>query len=131
MAYIFDKDGNAINPATSDLQIAATEAQIATTEAVATPSVIVADAKQVTSTTAPEALVADSTPCKMVWIGAPCDANGAAINTKTAFIGSITTQNIPLLPTNFEGYTFQVSNAATIYIDIGANNESVNYAIFS
>ena len=78
-----------------------------------------------------EPLVADSTSCKGVWIGAPVTiATGAAVNTKGVLVGNDTTQNFPIMPSNFEGKTFLVSDASNLYIKAGEDGESINYIIY-
>ena len=86
--------------------------------------------KTVTAAATPEALVGESTPCKFVWIGAPCDANGASLNTKPAFVGDSSTQNIPLLVANFEGVIIAIDDAQKVYVKVGVNGEAVAYRIF-
>ena len=94
--------------------------------------IIAAGSKDIPDAATPLALTATSTPCSAVWIGAPCDANGAATNTKPAFIG-ITgsgTQVIPLAVSNFEGFTIPCEDAADVFIKVGVNGNDVMYAIF-
>ena len=84
---------------------------------------------------APTTLVAVSTPCQFVWLGAPCDADGVAQNTKPAFIGETALQTtaakgaIPLMPSNFEGLVIQIDDAIKLFIG-GLNTEEVAYRIF-
>ena len=87
--------------------------------------------RTVAASATPEALVSSATPCRSVWIGAPCDANGAAENTKPAFDGDAAGQNMPLLPTNFEGVEIEIDDAAKVYIKVGVNGEKVVYRIFA
>ena len=79
----------------------------------------------------PEKLVAMATPCRMVWVGAPIDANtGLGTNTKPAFIGDVSGQTMPLTTSNFEGYFIPIDDASKVHVKVGANNEKVNYRIF-
>ncbi len=124
MSYVWDADGNRINPATEE-----TLENLVTTNS--PPDVILSGEKTVALAATPEQLVATSTPCKFVWIGAPVtQATGAAVNTKLALIGDSNSQTIPLVQSNFEGFTIVISDASGIHINIGVNGESVRYAIF-
>lgn len=89
------------------------------------------DTKIIAATATPEALVASATPCRSVWIGAPCDADGNAENTKPAFIGDSAGQNIPILTTNFEGVELEINDASKVYVKVGVNGEKVVYRIFT
>ncbi len=89
------------------------------------------DTKIVADTATAEPLVDVPTPCRSVWIGPPCDANGVAGNTKPVFLGDSAGQNKPLLPTNFEGVEIEIDDAAKVYVKVGANGEGVVYRIFS
>lgn len=87
--------------------------------------------KIVASAAIAEPLVAVSTPCRGVWIGAPCGNDGSAENTAPAFIGDDLNQNMPVLPTNFEGYFINIDDAAKLYIKVSVNGEKGNYRIFT
>ena len=95
------------------------------------PTTLAGGTKTVAAAATPEALVGASTPCKFVWIGAPCDGDGASTNTKPAFIGDSASQNIPLLVANFEGVLIAVDDAQKIYVKVGVNGEAVAYRIFA
>jgi len=93
-------------------------------------STIICGVKTVSNPSTPEKLVASSTPCKAVWVGARCNENGVALNTKPCFLGGSSAQYITLRTDNFEGFTFKVSDATNIYVKVGASGEGVFYAIF-
>ncbi len=94
-------------------------------------STIAGGTKTVAATGTPGKLVASSTPCRFVWIGARVDANGAAQNTKPCFIGNITDQNIPVMPANYEGVVIAIDDATKLYVKVGVNGEGVVYRIFA
>jgi len=87
--------------------------------------------KTVASTATPQALVASATPCKFVWLAARVDSNGNPLNTKPVFIGDGSNQNIPLLPSNYEGLVIQIDDAAKLYVKVGVNGQGVAYRIFA
>lgn len=93
------------------------------------PSTLAGGTKIVAAAATPEVLVAVSTPCRSVWIGARVDANGAAQNTKPAFIGNSAGQNIPVMPSNFEGFVVRIDDASKLYVKVGVNGEGVAYRI--
>lgn len=95
------------------------------------PTTFVGTTKTVAAVLVPEQLVAVSTPCKFVWIGSLCTADGAATNTKPVFIGDSATQNIPVVPSNIEGITISINDASKIYVKVGFAGEGVNYRIFA
>jgi hypothetical protein len=87
--------------------------------------------KMVAAAATPEPLVAASTPCKAVWIGPPCEGNGAPTNTKPVFLGDADSQNLPLLPSALAGVTLAIDDAQKLYVKVGANGEGVAYRIFA
>jgi hypothetical protein len=95
------------------------------------PSTFVGDEKVVTQAATAEALVASSTPCKGVWIGAPADADGVTSNTKIAFIGDSAGQNIPLELDNILGFTIAIDDAAKIFVKVGVDGEKVQYRVLA
>ena len=86
--------------------------------------------KVVASTATPEAIATTST-CRGVWVGVPCDADGGTVNTKVCYVGGSATQLIPLLTDSFGGVFIKIDDPSKVFIDIGANGESVNYMIFA
>ena len=86
--------------------------------------------KTVSASATPEKLVALSTPCNGVWIGARHTA-GVASNTREVLIGDSATQNMPIMPTNFEGYFIPINDAAEVYVKVAVNGEGVVYRIFA
>ncbi len=97
----------------------------------APPSTLAGGTKTVAAAATPEKLVANATPCKFVWIGARCDADGSAQNTKPCFIGDSASQNIPVMPANFEGMVIQIDDASKLYVKVGVNGEGVAYRVFA
>lgn len=87
--------------------------------------------KLIADPASPEPLVAQPTPCRMVWVGARVDADGQAVNTKPVFLGDAAEQNIPLLPSNFEGWTIAVDDASKLYVRAGVAGEGIAYRIFA
>jgi hypothetical protein len=98
---------------------------------VKSPTTFTGGSKSVAAAATPEALVASSTPCRFVWIGAPCDSDGVASNTKPVFIGDSSGQNIPIATHNFEGVMIQIDDAQKVYAKVGVDGESVEYRIFN
>ena len=87
--------------------------------------------KTVSSTATPQALVAASTPCRFVWIGARVNSDGNSLNTKPCFIGDAANQNIPILPSNFEGVVIRIDDASKLFVKVGVANQGVVYRIFA
>jgi len=114
---------------------AATEAKqdaiIAAVAGLGPASAIVCGTLAVADAGTPEPLVEEPTPCKRVWIGAPCDALGAAENTRPAFIGGEAAQTIPLVPSNYEGFVIDIDDAAKLFVKVGVDGQSVRYAILA
>ena len=96
----------------------------------APPGSLVGGSKIVASADTPEPLVVTATPCRCVWIGPPCDADGLAINTKPVFLGDATNQNMPLLPGSVSGVVLSIDDAGKIYVKAGIDGEGVAYRIF-
>ena len=94
-------------------------------------SSFVGGTKTVSSTTTPQALVAASMPCRFVWIGARVNTDGNPVNTKPCFIGDSVNQNIPVLPSNFEGLVIRIDDASKLYVKVGVNNQGVVYRVFA
>jgi len=94
------------------------------------PGSVAGGALTVTHAATPQPLKAAATPCKYVWVGAPMDADsGDAVNTKVAFLGGAAAQVMPLLPSNFTGYTIPIGDASQLYVKVGADGEGVSYLI--
>ena len=87
--------------------------------------------KTVPSAATPQALVAASTPCRFVWIGARVDNNGNPQNTAPCFIGDSAGQNIPILPSNYEGVVIRIDDAVKVFVRVVVNNQGVVYRIFA
>ena len=96
----------------------------------AAPSTFVGGTKTIAAAATPEKLVTASTPCRFVWVGARCDANGAAQNTKPCFVGDADGQSIPVMAANFEGFFLPIDDASKIYVKAGVNGDGVVYRIF-
>ena len=97
----------------------------------APPSSLAGGIKNVASAGTPEPLVATPTPCRCVWIGPPCDADGLGTNSKPVFLGNSDNQNMPLLPGSVSGVVLSIDDAGKIYIKVGIDGESVAYRIFA
>ena len=95
------------------------------------PSSLVGGTKTVVAVGIPEALVGASTPCRCVWIGPLCDAEGVGTNTKPVFLGDAANQNMPLLPTSISGVVLSIDDASKVYVKVGADGEGVAYRIFA
>jgi len=100
-------------------------------EGVAIPTAMICGTKIIADADVAEPLVDESTPCKSVWIGAPVTIEpGAAVNTKGVLVGNGTTQNFPIMPSNFEGKTFPIDDASKLWVKAGVDGESINYIIY-
>ncbi len=108
-----------INPATGSLLVAGeTASTITSGQKTGTAGVAVA-------------LVATSTPCKFVWVGARVDADGNVQNTKPVFVGGADAQVIPVMPNGVEGLVVQIDDAAKLHIKPGVTGQGVSYAVFA
>ncbi len=87
--------------------------------------------KTVASAATPQALVAASTPCRFVWIGARVDNNGNPQNTAPCFIGDSASQNVPILPSNYEGVVIRIDDAIKVFVRVVVNNQGVVYRVFA
>lgn len=94
-------------------------------------SAITTGTKTVASAATPEPLVAVSTPCRAVWLGARVSATGVALNIKPVFIGGAASQHIPVMPNNPEGLVIAIDDASKLRVKVGTNGEGVNYAILA
>lgn len=104
---------------------------VAALQALIPPDEMVCGTKTITDADEAEPLVDEPTPCKAVWIGAPVTIEtGAAVNTKGVLVGNNTTQNFPIMPSNFEGKTFQIDDASKLWVKAGVDGESINYIIY-
>jgi len=129
--HLLDKSDQKINPATSENIAALTAAVGLITSAMAPATTFAGGTKTVALTTTPEALVADSTPCKRVWIGPRVNADGVPQNTKPVFIGDTASQNVPITVANLEGMVFSIDNAAKLFVKVGVDGEGVEYRIIA
>jgi len=89
------------------------------------------ETKTIAAAAVPEPLVNQRTPCKFVWVGAPCSSAGDATNTKPVFVGDANNQNIPIMPSNFEGMFIEIDDASKVYVRVGVDGESISYRVFS
>ena len=87
--------------------------------------------KTVAAAATPEALVATSTPCRCVWVGPLCNADGVGTNTKPVFLGDSGNQNMPLLPNSISGVVLSIDDAGKVYVKVGVNGEGVAYRLFT
>ena len=97
----------------------------------APPSSLAGGTKTVAAAATPEPLVAVSTPCRCVWIGSLCDADGVGTNTKPVFLGNNANQNMPLLPSSVSGVVLSIDDASKLYVKVGVDGEGVAYRIFA
>ena len=87
--------------------------------------------KTVPSAGTPQPLVATPTPCRFVWVGARVDNYGNPQNTRPCFVGDSANQNIPILPSNYEGVVIRIDDASKLYVKVGINNQGVVYRVFA
>ena len=68
----------------------------------------------------------------MVWVGAPHSDLGVAANTTVARIGlaGAGNQRIALAMADIDGMFIPCSDTNDLYVLVGVNGESVDYAIF-
>lgn len=95
------------------------------------PTTFLGGTKTVSESDIPEPLVAESTSCQFVWLGARVDGDGVGLNDKPVFVGDAESQNIPIMPTNYEGMVIQVDDAAKLFVKAGADGEGVAYRVFA
>jgi hypothetical protein len=87
-----------------------------------------------TKTVSPAAaasLVAASTPCRAVWIGARMNNDGTSTNTNPVFIGDVTNQTMALAKDDFKGFLIPIGDAFNIYIRPVTAGEGVAYRILT
>jgi hypothetical protein len=87
--------------------------------------------KTVAAPATPEKLVAASTPCRFVWVGARVDGSGNPQNTVPCFVGDSGSQNIPVMPSNYEGFVIRIDDASKVYVKVGVNGQGVAYRVFA
>jgi len=87
--------------------------------------------KTVPSASTPQPLVAVSTPCRFVWVGARVDNYGNPQNYYPCFIGDSAGQNIPIMPSNYEGLVIRIDDAAKVYVRVVSGGNGVAYRIFA
>ena len=97
----------------------------------APPISLAGGTKIVAAAATPEPLVATSTPCRCVWVGPPCDADGVGTNTKPVFLGDSNNQNMPLPPNSISGVVLSIDDANKLYVKVGVDGEGVAYRIFA
>jgi len=68
----------------------------------------------------------------MVWVGAPHNDAGVPQNTTVARLGIVGAglQTIALATTDIGGMYIPCSDTNDLYVNVGVNGESVDYAIF-
>ncbi len=86
--------------------------------------------KVVAAAATPEPLVAVSTPCVLIWVGAPHDDAGVAQNTTVARLGPAGQEIMQLMPADAGGFYISHNDAFALYVNVGVNGESVDYALF-
>jgi len=83
----------------------------------------------IVDTDTPQTLVATSTECVLVWIGPGCSSAGVASNVSPIFIGDISNQVLPVLPSDIKGSYIRINDASLLYIK-GAEDDTLNYMIW-
>lgn len=96
----------------------------------APPSSMAGGTKNVAATGTPEPLVGVATPCRCVWIGPLCNADGVGTNTKPVFLGDSESQNMPLLPNSVSGVVLSIDDASKVFVRVGVNSEGAAYRVF-
>ena len=80
----------------------------------------------------PESLVAASNPdVVLIWVGAPHNDAGAAQNTTVARLGPAGQEIMQLMPADAGGFYIPHCDPVLLYVDVGVNGESVDYALFA
>ncbi|MFB3894545.1 MAG: hypothetical protein ACE15C_21290 [Phycisphaerae bacterium] len=87
--------------------------------------------KTVPQASTPQPLVATSVPCRFVWVGARVDGSGNPQNSVPCFIGDSANQNIPVMPSNYEGLVIRIDDASKVYVKVGVNGQGVVYRVFA
>ena len=87
--------------------------------------------KTVASAETPQPLVATSTPCRFVWVGARVDNYGYPVDSYPCFIGDSAGQNIPVMPSNYEGLVIRIDDASKVYVRVVSGGTGVVYRIFA
>jgi len=87
--------------------------------------------KTVPSAATPQPLVATSMPCRFVWVGARVDNYGNPQNYYPCFIGDSIGQNIPIMPSNYEGLVIRIDDASKVYVRVVSGGNGVAYRIFA
>ena len=97
----------------------------------ASPTTLVGGTRIVASAGTPQALVAATTPCRFVWIAARTDNNGNPLNGFPCFIGDAAGQNIPVMPSNYEGLAIRIDDASKVFVRVASGGDGVAYRIFA
>jgi hypothetical protein len=53
------------------------------------------------------------------------------LNSAPCFIGDSANQNIPVMPSNYEGFVIRVDDASKVYVKVGVGGQGVAYRIFA
>ena len=102
-------------------------------QAAVEPGTIIAEGiKTVAVATTPEKLVASSTPCRRVWVGAPVLDDGTAMNTKVVRVSKNGTagDGKPVLPDDHKGYYIPIDNAYDLTVRVGVNGERIAFIVY-
>jgi hypothetical protein len=97
----------------------------------APPRSMAGGTKNVAAVNVAEPLITVATPCRCVWIGPPCSADGIGTNTKPVFLGDSGNQNMPLLPSSISGVVLSIDDASKVYVKVGTAGEGVVFRIFA
>jgi hypothetical protein len=95
------------------------------------PVATFAGSTKTVSPAAAASLVAASTPCRAVWIGARMNNDGTPTNTNPVFIGDVTNQTMALAKDDFKGFLIPIADAFNIYIRPVTAGEGVAYRILT
>jgi len=98
---------------------------------VASPTSLAGGTRIVPASATPQPLVATPTPCRFVWIGARVDDDGNPLNEYPCFIGDSSNQNIPVMPSNYEGVVIRIDDASKVYVRVVSAGNGVAYRIFA
>lgn len=93
--------------------------------------IIAEGVKTIAAAATPEALVATSTPCALVWVAAPLTDAGAASNTSVIRVSLAGTAafGFQIAPTDGKGYYIRVTDANDLLVRAGTNGDKVVYAV--
>ena len=95
------------------------------------PSSFEGSTRTVSPPSSPQPIVGTPTTCRFVWVGARVGPAGQPENQGPCFIGDSNNQNIPIMPTNYEGVVIRIDDASKVYVRVITANDGVVYRIFA